>query len=346
VLIWHYQHFSFVGTHPVGLVRAEQPLYRLLAPFYEFGQYGVEVFWAISGFIFFWKYAAPIRAGAVGAARFFWLRFSRLYPLHLATLLVVAGLQAIHHHGQGVYFVYPDNRLRSFLLQLVLGSHWFSPLTGYSFNGPIWSVSLEVLAYLFFYLWSRRCGARWWSALLPLPLFFFVGKHYGSQQLECLGFFQAGCVTAFVYRRAARWIDLVAAAGLVVASAAQWRWPTEARIFLLYAAPMAIYLALRWVRPSGRVRRGVEALGNLTYASYLLHFPIQLAVAIAFGWLARPIPFYSPLLLAGFIGVTFALSWLCYHRFERPAQDALRRRLLGSTSGAPRDSRRAATSPG
>jgi peptidoglycan/LPS O-acetylase OafA/YrhL len=324
-------------------VRSEQPFYWLLAPFYEFGGYGVEVFWAISGFIFFWKYAAPIRAGAVGATRFFWLRFSRLYPLHLATLLLVAALQAIYFHRHGYHFVYPDNGWRSFGLQLFLGSHWLSPLVGYSFNGPIWSVSLEVLAYLFFYLWSRRCGAAWWSALAPLPVVYVVGKHFGLQQLECLEFFQIGCITAWIYQRAARWIDGVAVALLVGASLVQWRWPTEARIYLAYAVPAVIYLALRFVRPPAGLRRRIEALGDLTYSSYLLHFPLQLMVMIAFAWLGRPIPFYSPILFVGFIGVTFALSRPCYRRFEKPVQDAIRRRMLPVTSSARRDSLRAAT---
>lgn len=40
------------------------------------------------GFVFFWLYAHPIRQRSVSTRRFFWLRLSRLYPLHLATLLV------------------------------------------------------------------------------------------------------------------------------------------------------------------------------------------------------------------------------------------------------------------
>src|SRR4051794_10927959 len=49
VLLWHYQHFAFVGDTPVGLVRSELPFYRALFPFYEAGQSGVVVFWCISG---------------------------------------------------------------------------------------------------------------------------------------------------------------------------------------------------------------------------------------------------------------------------------------------------------
>ena len=51
VLIWHYQHFSYIGEKPVDLVKSQLPLYSLLRPFYENGEYGVWVFWCISGFI-------------------------------------------------------------------------------------------------------------------------------------------------------------------------------------------------------------------------------------------------------------------------------------------------------
>ena len=60
-----------------------------------------------------------IRDHAVGAWRFLIRRFSRLYALHLATLLLVAALQAgyaAQHDGQT--FVYGNNDVPHFLLQL------------------------------------------------------------------------------------------------------------------------------------------------------------------------------------------------------------------------------------
>ena len=55
VLFFHYRHFAhLVGMPAVG--RATVPFYGLLWPLYEYGQYGVQIFWGISGYIFFWKY--------------------------------------------------------------------------------------------------------------------------------------------------------------------------------------------------------------------------------------------------------------------------------------------------
>src|SRR5262249_43664578 len=118
VLFWHYQHFTYVADKPVDLVRSELPLYWLLHPFYEAGPYGVWVFWCVSGFIFFWKYRDAIFDRSMPGWTFFVFRLSRLYPLHFVTLIVVAVLQSVYFGWKGYFFVYQDNDLRHFFLQI------------------------------------------------------------------------------------------------------------------------------------------------------------------------------------------------------------------------------------
>ena len=65
VLVFHYIHFSFHGTtEPDAASAAQQPCFLWLKFLYRNGFYGVEVFWCISGFIFFWKYGRTIAAQA------------------------------------------------------------------------------------------------------------------------------------------------------------------------------------------------------------------------------------------------------------------------------------------
>ena len=89
VLVWHYQHFFFMADNPKDFIREQQPLYFLFSLFYDYGFYGVKVFWYISGFIFFWKYRETISSKSITYKKFFVLRFSRLYPLHFFTLMLV-----------------------------------------------------------------------------------------------------------------------------------------------------------------------------------------------------------------------------------------------------------------
>jgi len=44
ILIWHYQHFSFVGTDAYDFAKQEQPFYDLLNIFYTYGWGGFNFF--------------------------------------------------------------------------------------------------------------------------------------------------------------------------------------------------------------------------------------------------------------------------------------------------------------
>ena len=73
----------------------------------------------------------------------------------------------------------------------------------------------------------------------------------------------------------------------------------------------------------------VSKLGDLTYASYLLHFPVQLAFVFAVDWfgIGRDL-FLSPSALLFYLVATFGLSWIAFHFFEVPAQSMIRAATL------------------
>ena len=148
--------FRAAGRHAAGRCGPSVPFYALLWPLYDYGQYGVQVFWGISGYIFFWKYGAAIHARAVAAREFFWLRFSRLYPLHIATLAAVIGLQGGHRHLAGYDFIYPTDDAGLFVAPAVPGDRLGPAIAQFSFNGPIWSISAEVAVYAGFF--ALLCG--------------------------------------------------------------------------------------------------------------------------------------------------------------------------------------------
>jgi len=88
VVVWHWQHFAYKkGSLSQEFIRESQPLYDLLRLFYEKGGLGVQYFFLLSGFIFFWLYSAPIKNNQITAWEFGIHRFSRLYPLHFITLM-------------------------------------------------------------------------------------------------------------------------------------------------------------------------------------------------------------------------------------------------------------------
>src|SRR5437762_3835756 len=159
VVFWHWQHFSYSGTQPAIVSPERLPLYPVFFLFYTKGALAVDLFFSLSGFVFFWLYSDSVSRKTISGREFAWLRFTRLYPLHLATLLAVAFGQWAYHSRTGAFFVYHFNDAKHFALNLFLGSSWGLE-NGFSFNGPVWSVSVEVALYAMFFLWCRRLPIR------------------------------------------------------------------------------------------------------------------------------------------------------------------------------------------
>ena len=351
VLIYHYQHFFFpdiaagITTLPAAL-----PFYAPLWFIYTHGAAAVHIFWIISGLIFFHNYAARIFEGKVRSAQFFIRRFSRLYPLHFATLLLVAVLQIIYFRLNGAWFVYGANDWKHFLMQLVMASNWCvsSP---YTFNGPIWSVSAEVLIYAIFFIVIKRFGGSSIVAAISCAIFLVIAHYsnataglwplnhlrdtrdYDGIWLCGFCFFLGGLVnhaylvTADLRRKfPAMWI-----AGLIlllfIATIAMRAFHLSGALATFLAMPPVILILLHSSQKLPTVvEKWLLILGNLTYASYLIHFPIQLLLVLVVKQLTGSLHlFYNGWMLPAFVIAVLLISRPVYTQFERPMQEMLRR---------------------
>jgi peptidoglycan/LPS O-acetylase OafA/YrhL len=340
VVFSHWPHFFYNGTERVAVEMQALPLYALFASLYNNGWLGVDLFFCLSGFVFYWLYSGPVASRTVSGRDFFVLRFSRLYPLHFATLLAVALGQALMLRATGSYFVYEHNDAYHFVLNVLFAPAWGFE-EGYSYNAPVWSVSVEILLYASFFALCRLLPVR--AAVLVAAA--AVGLVFVAPSNLLIGrgitaFFLGG-TTFLVYRRITaggrtgavlRWLPLLAGAfWLLIPLSLSW---LEAPIQLRYFAALVLFpvtiltLALFETQRANLLRRAAF-LGDISYASYLLHFPLQLAalgVVAALG-LGREV-FYSPWTLAAFIAVLLAASFASHRLFEMPAQRALRKRGL------------------
>lgn len=350
ILVFHYPHFAIVAGTGKTNSAANEPFGALFAPFYVDGWKGVHLFWCISGFIFTWKYRRPIGAGAISFIRFAALRFSRLYPLHFATLLAVALLQMAYWWGHGEYFIYQCNDLKHFVLNLLFMSYWGFE-SGMSFNGPVWSVSLEVLVYALFFVVCRLVGTRVWLAV-PLAMglaYLSVKAHsyylWNFNGFQAIAFFYFGVLTCHLYEaiircpRAVRMVSAGTALLIAVLSLTQafdgGPYGDVLSPLLWPALIMLVQLAVPDHHP--RANRTLSALGDMTYSSYLLHFPLQLTMVLLVGLsgarLADLVPTRGFFLV--YIVMVLGLSHVVFRRFERPAQQALRRVMLARRAVVP-----------
>jgi peptidoglycan/LPS O-acetylase OafA/YrhL len=120
IVIGHWYFFFPDNPAQHGWTADRAPYFWLLRPLYLQGWGAVDIFFTLSGFVFFWLYGEAIRNGAMGSQTFGALRFSRLYPLQFATLLIVSALQLPYLRSQGHYFVFDHIDWPHFVAQLFM----------------------------------------------------------------------------------------------------------------------------------------------------------------------------------------------------------------------------------
>ena len=334
VLVWHYHHFAMIGDG-AAMLSPREPLGSLLWPFYHFGLFGVQIFWCISGFIFYFNYAGVIASRRIDPKRFFWLRISRLYPLHFVTLLSVAVLQPIYVALAGHPFVFMDNGIVRFLLQLFLADQWGGSHS-MSFNGPIWSVSAEVFVYVGFFLMLRSFGRSQWliiGAVAAGLTSLWTGAI--SPALICGAYFFAGGAAAELLaterarqRSGESRVIALAIVALIAVAAPFLDLGNEdsdrLATWLMAVVPPLLFLAAQEWRALERFEQPIQAAGNLTYSTYLTHFPMQLAIAIIALATGIALPVGEAWFLLAYLGGTIVIGRFVFTRFEAPMQKLIR----------------------
>jgi len=347
VLLNHYRQMQYPpGTFDIdaAAMAGVLPLYGWLWPFYVYGNWAVQVFWMISGLVFAKVYAGTATPGG----EFLLRRIARLYPLHLLTLLLVAGLQLVAVSQLGTSLIVGNNDGWHFGLNLFLASSWGLE-QGKSFNAPIWSVSVEMLIYLVFWLVSKPLLSRGLAGPLLLVvaagmmLRLEVGGHFIWQ---CAQYFFIGSALYHVAAHHARPVrDLGAIVALMAAVCAAM--PVVAGDFRIgnFFLPFAILLvggaALIDLGPWGERLRRVRFIGDSTYGIYLWNVPLQIATLLLFAELGIPAAVWQhPAMLVAYLAVCCGAGWLSFRWIEKPANRAVlrwahRRAQSESTGAAP-----------
>lgn len=366
VVFWHWQHFFYAGSTFMPYDVQAQPFYSLFFLFYETGWLAVDFFFSLSGFIFFWLYAEQIAERRVSAWQFFSLRFSRLYPLHLATFIFVLVAQKWVMASTGDYFVVPFNDAYHAVLNLLMASSWGFE-QGPSFNGPVWSVSVEVLMYMLFFIVCLLFRLRLQAVLAMMAIGLLVMVISPIVGRGIFSFFMGGAIFR-LYRylcqqglvnkvlpivlgaTAALWL------GTLIEVKTGWLWshvqqllsanlPSNLHPLIdkgIHGATRFIPIALLFPLTilalalsetyRGHLGRRFSMVGNLTYSSYLLHFPLQLVVFEITRYIGIANSFfYSSLSMIVFFVLLIPICLLSYYYFETPAQKHVRVFMLSHT---------------
>ncbi|MEZ5115098.1 MAG: acyltransferase family protein [Candidatus Nanopelagicales bacterium] len=216
----------FVAAAWVLLYHLQVPLDRIgvlvipgLEDVLRVGRLGVDLFFALSGFILTHTYLTKLgpKLTGAGAVNFWWLRLARIYPVHFV-MLNVAGL-AVVAQAKVTGSELDRDWLNpwDYVKNLFLVQEWGpNPQRGWNFVA--WSLSMEWLAYLLFpllvlLLWRfhHRLATGWlvlaWAvAMAPLLAYAtstsdpYYTDNWGST-IRILTEFTAGAITYLIVMR-------------------------------------------------------------------------------------------------------------------------------------------------
>jgi peptidoglycan/LPS O-acetylase OafA/YrhL len=307
----------------------------------------VDLFFILSGFIFFNIYGERISNCKLSFKEFAVLRFSRLYPLHWLALIIIFIIQIFRKALNFPSFLSTYNRNIGLLLLNIpmLQNGWIT--TNFSFNGPSWSVSIEVMMYLlFFAVFSHSRFTKKYVVYCLLLIYFGIVMNFSRQDTAffngqvsrgLMGFF-IGCITGEVYNYCNKnkkhgliftVFCFIAVVSLIVFPVI-YGYGILRRWVLIYTFaffPAFVFLIIR-VKVLSRLFaiKPFVYLGNLSYSIYLLHYPIQLIIKTVDEYIGLKINYSSNIFFLVFIIIVITISHFTYYYFEKPVQNYIRKK--------------------
>ena len=329
VVLFHYRE---------DLLALEQQL-APLDTFMRGGYLGVDLFFALSGFILAYTYADRMRTFTWRGSRgFVRNRFARVWPVHVVTLHVDLAIAAL----VGTLGVTEGGHRRTvdaYLENLAMVHYWVNDRP--SFNSPAWSISAEWFAYLLapllFVLVARVRRAATALALAGLAYGAMVavfatmalpnGNLEGMFYVRIMGEFLGGMLLCLAWVRGrARlerfaWVlpmSLAVVAVVPAASAGRYWMAPALGLGIAGLAASSGWLVQVLSRP------WLVAAGEASFALYMVHMLVEPLVHAGRVW-AEGSVWQSALVVTAFVLSLGGLSWLVLTKVERPARRWLTR---------------------
>jgi len=346
VMLLHYSLSYRLHDSPL---QALIPVGTLRTIFYN-GNYGVSIFFVISGFLIttnvFRRYGSLAR---VDVMHFYRLRLFRLYPLVVMALLIIAALgaagfshfnNAIDHKPLGFgFFLLANFSVLTFWHNVLMENAGYF---NYAMN-IYWSLSVEEVFYLAYPLVLLVARRRWQLVVLATlcivaaPVYRWVHRDdelfylYGN--VACLDMLAYGCIAAVIARAAvirARMRRLLGGTLLVVMALVYMQGipgneALGASMLGVATAALLVCVSRGTSQRGGRLAAPLAWLGAHSYELYLFHIVVLGVMidlvprtAMAYGW---KLP-----MLAVFLTVSAFSAWIAARFVGDPFNRYLRAR--------------------
>ncbi|MCX2481788.1 acyltransferase [Pedobacter sp. MC2016-15] len=284
---------------PISKGTVAPELFRLIG---EYGQYGVHIFFVISGFVIpFSLYRAKYEL--VDYFRFLYKRLLRLHPPYLIALSITLSIAAASYH----YRHLPNPETPLTVLKSLFYAH--AP----SDNPVFWTLRIEAEYYIFmgiyFVLLSKLPRL---TMIIGVPLLLLSSQTLITEYiglLEYIVFFLIGTIGYQIYTSKKSTYFEMACLGLVILFS-----------FLYYelaasiVATATILVILYYRKPVSHI---LEFPGEVSYSLYLLHFPLGIKMINMAQNHMKPNQFWILFFVVSLI--CFAVSWVFWNYIEKPS---------------------------
>lgn len=255
-----------------------------------------DLFFVLSGVVICHSYGRRLDTGR-DVAKFVWIRFGRLYPLHLTLLFVFLGIEVAKYVAEREYGLvanksaFTSNNVFSFIsnLLLVQALGFYDKPT---YNLPAWSISTEFYTYILFatilVLFRTQVTLVYMSALLIFASMTLGSGEFSHNMFRCIeGFFMGVMAYRFYVTLAKRQLSrlehkwythlpgVLSLAGLIVFLSIKDGTGPDVLILPVFAVLIVSIAAT----PKGLLSTILEIaplawIGKVSYSVYMVHVAV------------------------------------------------------------------------
>lgn len=328
----------------------------------------VDFFFVLSGFVIGSSYGERLMAG-FSVGRFMALRLGRIYPLHLAVLLMFVlfelGIMLVPGLIQRGAFAEPfsfETLVQSVLLIQIFVGPDFS-----AWNLPSWSIAAEVWTYLIFaglLRWGSQFTVRvcvFVSVAAPIFLAIqsdrYMNVLHDGALVRCMFGFALGLIGWRLAKRAAairlpqladHAAELIAMAGIILFVSFAGAGPFSLGAPFLFLLAVLIFSRERGIVSIWLARGPFVLVGGLSYSIYMIHTFLQFRVTniaeLVMKLSGKQIGEAGSSVIAAnallgdaislfFLALVILCAYASYRLIERPAQ-SMSRKWIGNAKAS------------
>jgi len=314
------------------------------------GYLGVTFFFVLSGFVLTWSWSARVTTST-----FYWRRFARIYPSHIAALILAIPVFYTLSAVPDATWLKPFDA-GILALSVVLLQGWFlNPAILFSGNPAAWTLTCEAFFYALHPFFSRiltpliRRGALVFALITVVVAFLYRALALAfpdawfsaaPQPLVHLPEFVLGMGLAWAFRQGWRprlpiFVGLAAIAAVVIAIVLLPGFmPGSLPAFLITGFGtelFAVACALAIIAAAQRTVAGKHSafasplqvrLGEWSYAFYLVHASFVYIALRIFG--VQPVSWWNLLWFAALLCIALAAAAALHHLVEKPFERRMR----------------------